>query len=64
MHKRRSEKQEITSEDFDSLFLWKVFWKLMRNESPAVFFLKILACAACFFALLFFIFLIDDLLGA
>lgn len=64
MHKRQPEKQEITSEDFDSIFLWKVFWKLMRTESPVVFFLKILACAVCFLALLFFVFLIGDLSSA
>lgn len=64
MQKRQREKLEITSDDFDSLFLWKVFWKMMRAESPAIFFLKIFACAAFFLALLFFIFLVGACLGA
>ena len=64
MQKQRREKLEITNSDFDSLFLWKVFWKLMRAESPFVFLLKILTCAALMLALMFFIFIVGDFLGA
>lgn len=64
VQKQLHEKFEIKAEDFDSLFLWKVFWKLIRSEPPQVFFLKVLACAAFFLALLFFIFLVGESVGA
>lgn len=64
MQKQRREKLEIRRDDFDSLFLWKVFWKLMRAESPVVFFLKILASAAFFLAFLFFFFIVGEIVGA
>ena len=37
---------EIRSEDFDSFFLWKVFWKLIKQESPLVFFFKVFLVGA------------------
>lgn len=64
MQKQRREELEIRSADFDSLFFWKVFWKLVRIESPIIFFLKVLTCAAFFLALLFFIFLVGEIFGA
>lgn len=54
---------EIKPEDFDSLFLWKVFWKLIRQETPLFFFLKVLALGACFIALMLFIMLVGEELG-
>lgn len=64
MNKQPREKPEITGEDFDSFFMWKVFWKLMPHESPVVFLLKILACAAFFIAFLIFFFVVGELVGA
>jgi len=54
---------EIQSEDFDSLFLWKVFWKLIRQETFFVFLLKVFLTGAVFFALIFFIILLETLFG-
>ena len=51
---------EITREDFDSLFLWKVFWKLIISETPVVFGLKILFVGIGFLALLFLLFLLGE----
>ncbi len=47
---------EITSEDFDSPFLWKVFWNLIRQETPLVFLLKVVPVAAFFMTLILFTF--------
>jgi len=35
--KNFSQHCEITREDFDSLFMWKVFWKLIRAGKPICF---------------------------
>ena len=37
---------DFTSSDFESFLFWKVFWKMIRAESPIVFVLKVLACEA------------------
>ena len=37
---------DFTSSDFESFLFWKVFWKMIRAESPIVFVLKVLACGA------------------
>lgn len=58
--KKAEQNIEITPEDFDSFFLWKVFWKIIRQENPLVFFLKILLLSACFIALVLFIFLVGE----
>lgn len=50
---------EIRGEDFDSLFLWKVFWKLIRQESPLVFFLKVALVGAGFLAMMLFLLLLE-----
>ena len=55
---------EIKPEDFDSFFLWKVFWKIVRHEGFLGFILKVLAVGACFIALALFIFLVGELAGA
>lgn len=55
---------EIKPEDFDSFFLWKVFWKIVRHEGLLGFFLKVLVVGACFIALAFFIFLLGEFAGA
>jgi hypothetical protein len=57
-------KVEIKPGDFDSLFLWKVFWKIVRHEGLVSFFLKVLAVGACFIALALFFFLLGELAGA
>lgn len=53
---------EIRSEDFDSFFLWKVFWKLICRESPLVFFLKVFLVGAGFLVLLLFVLLLETYL--
>lgn len=53
---------EIQSEDFDSFFLWKVFWKLIRQESPLVFLLKVFFVGAGASVMLFFILLLGTYL--
>lgn len=55
---------EIKPEDFDSFFLWKVFWKIVRHEGFLGFFLKVLAVSASFIALALFIFLLGEFAGA
>lgn len=55
---------EIKPEDFDSFFLWKVFWKIIRHEGPLRFCLKVFAVGACFIALALFIFLLGEIAGA
>ena len=55
---------EIEPEDFDSIFLWKVFWKLLKQENPLCFFLKVMLLGALFIALILFISLVGDLTGA
>ena len=44
--KNNRQSREITREDFDSLFMWKVFWKIIRQETPFIFLLKVLLVAA------------------
>jgi hypothetical protein len=53
---------DIRSEDFDSLFLWKVFWKLICQESPLIFFLKVFLVGASFLMMLLFILLLETYL--
>jgi len=61
--KNNCQNQEIKSEDFDSLFMWKVFWKLIRQETPFVFFLKVVSIAAFFMILILSIVLIGSFSG-
>lgn len=51
---------EIKREDFDSFFMWKAFWKVIRSETPAVFCLKVLVCGMSFIALIFFLYLVGE----
>ena len=51
---------EITREDFESFFMWKVLLKLIRTDTFPVFCLKVLACGIGFIVLIFFIFLIGE----
>ena len=53
---------EIRSEDFDSFFLWKVFWKLIRQESRLVFFFKVFLVGAGASVMLYFILLLETYL--
>jgi len=53
---------EITREDFDSLFLWKVFWKLIRVETPLVFCLKVFLLGIGFITLVLSLILLCTLL--
>jgi hypothetical protein len=55
---------EIEPEYFASIFLWKVFWKLLKQENPLCFFLKVFLLGAGLIALILFIFLVGDLAGA
>ena len=43
---------EFTKADFESFLLWKVFWKMIRADSPYVFFLKVLGCGAFLIAMI------------
>lgn len=58
--KNARKNNEITREDFDSLFLWKVFWKLNISETPLMFSLKILLVGIGFLALLLFLLLLGE----
>ena len=55
---------EIKPEDFDSFFLWKVFWKMLKQEKPFLLLLKVFLLGATLVAAMFFILLIGDLTGA
>lgn len=55
---------EISRQDFDSFFLWKVFWKLIKRENPFLFFLKVFLLGAAFVAFVLFIILVGELAGA
>ena len=61
--KNNRRNQKITSEDFDSLFMWKVFWKIIRQETPMVFLLKVVLVAAFFLTMILFIVLIGTFSG-
>ena len=61
--KNNRQTKEITSEDFDSLFMWKVFWKIIRQENPFIFLLKVVLVAAGFITLVLFIVLLDSFAG-
>ena len=53
----------ITREDFDSLFLWKVFWKLIKAETPLIFCLKVLLVGVGLIVLLIFLSLLGEFAG-
>ncbi len=55
---------EIKVEDFNSIFLWKVFWKLLKRENPLYFFLKAILLGLSLAALIFSLILVGDLLSA
>lgn len=61
--KNNRQSREITLEDFDSLFMWKVFWKIIRQENPFIFLLKVMVVAAGFITLILFIVLIGTFSG-
>ncbi|HMS40696.1 MAG TPA: hypothetical protein PKE69_10745 [Pyrinomonadaceae bacterium] len=61
--KNNRQRREITREDFDSMFMWKVFWKIIRQETPINFLLKVLLVATGFITLILFIVLIGTFLG-
>lgn len=56
--KNNRQPREITREDLDSLLLWKAFWKLLRQEIPFFFLLKVILIAAFFMLFVFLIALI------
>lgn len=62
--KRAPRRLEIKSDDFDSIFLWRVFWKLLKQENPLRFFLKILLVGLSLAALIFFLALVGEIIGA
>lgn len=55
--------REITRKDFDSLFMWKVFRKIIRHETPFIFLLKVLLVATEFITLILFIVLLGIFSG-
>lgn len=55
--------QAIKSKDFDSIFMWRVFRKLIRQEPPLVFCLKVFLFAAFFVILILSIVFIGTFLG-
>lgn len=44
----------------DSFLLWRVFWKLLKQENPLLVFLKVFLLVAAFVALVIFINLLGD----
>lgn len=52
---------DFTNSDLESFLFWKVFWKMIRAESPIVFVLKVLACGAFLAAMTFVLFLTGEL---
>jgi hypothetical protein len=62
--KRAPRRLEIEPEDFDSVFLWRVFWKLLKQENPFRFLLKILLVGLSLAALIFFLVLVGEMTGA
>lgn len=61
--KNNRQSREITSKDFDSLFMWKVFWKIIRQETPFIFLLKVLLVAAFILTLILFFALLGTFTG-
>lgn len=61
--KNNHQSNEITREDFNSLFMWKVFRKIIRQENPFIFLLKVLLVAAGFISSILFIVLIGTFAG-
>ena len=49
---------EIQSKDFDTFFLWKVFWKLICREFPLIFIFKVFLVGAGFLVMLLFVLLL------
>ena len=62
--KRAPRRLEIEPEDFDSIFLWKVFLKLLKQENPLRFFLKILLVGLSLAALILFLVFVGEMTGA
>lgn len=62
--KRAPHRLEIELEDFDSIFLWKVFLNLLKQETPLRFFLKILLVGLGLAVLVFFLVLVGEMAGA
>ena len=44
--KNNRREAEFTTSDFESFLFWKVFWKMIRTDSPIVFIVKVLGCGA------------------
>ena len=61
--KNNRQPPEITLEDFDSLFMWKVFRKIIRQENPFIFLLKVFFVTAGFITLILFIVLLGTSAG-
>lgn len=62
--KRAPRRLEIKPDDFESIFLWRVFWKLLKQENPFRFLLKILLIGLSLAALIFFLALVGEIIGA
>lgn len=61
--KNNRQLQEINGEDFDSLFMWKVFRKLIKSETLLVFCLKVLSIAVFFVIFILSLIFIGAFLG-
>lgn len=64
MKSQRGCETRITREDYDSFFLWKVFWKLIKQENPFVFFGKVLPVGAFLIAFALCLFLTGEFFRA
>jgi len=51
----------FTNSDFESFLFWKVFWKMIRADSPIVFILKVLGCGAFLAVMTFFLFVTAEI---
>lgn len=59
--KRGRHEADFTSSDLESFLFWKVFWKMIRAESPIVFILKVLTCGAFLALMMLVLFLTGEI---
>lgn len=52
---------QFTRAELESFLLWKVFWKMIRVQSPIVFTLKIFGCGVFLAALIFLLCLTGEI---
>ncbi len=59
--KNNHREPEFTNSDFESFLFWKVFWKMIRADSPIVFAIKVLGCGAFLAVMTFLLFLTGEI---